>query len=154
MAEIKRTDNDILFPVIEETIKSGTDVKLKVSGTSMYPLVGSRRDSVLLTKVKSLKVGDVPLFKRADGKFVLHRIVKIKDGAYGMRGDFEQKIEHPIYPEQIVAVAKGFYRNERYISCESFGYKMYKFFWMHTVKVRPLFLKIPTARGFKKGKKS
>ncbi len=154
MAEIKKTDNDVLFPIIEETIKSGTDIKLKVSGTSMYPLVGSRRDSVLLTKAEELKVGDVPLFKRADGKFVLHRIVKIRDGAYGMRGDFEQKTEYPIHKEQIIAVAKGFYRNERYISCENFWYKMYKFFWMHTVVIRPCIIKILKLRGMKKAKKS
>ena len=154
MAEIKKTDNDILFPVIEETINSGTDVKLKVSGTSMYPLVGSRRDSVLLTKVKELKVGDVPLFRRDDGKFVLHRIVKIENGAYGMRGDFEQKIEYPVMPDAIVAVAKGFYRNEKYISCENFWYKMYKFFWMRTVAIRPFIIKILQTRGVKKAKKS
>lgn len=154
MAEIKKTDNDILFPVIEETINSGTDVKLKVSGTSMYPLVGSRRDSVLLTKVKELKVGDVPLFKRDDGKYVLHRIVKIKNGAYGMRGDFEQKIEYPVMPDAIIAVAKGFYRNEKYISCENFWYKMYKFFWMRTVAIRPFIIKILKTRGVKKAKKS
>lgn len=154
MAEIKKTDNDILFPVIEETINSGTDVKLKVSGTSMYPLVGSRRDSVLLTKAEKLEVGDVPLYKRDDGKFVLHRIVKIENGAYGMRGDFEQKIEYPVMPDAIIAVAKGFYRHERYISGDSFWYKVYKFFWMHTVAIRPLVIKILKLRGLKKAKKS
>lgn len=154
MAEIKKTDNDILFPVIEETVKSGTDVKLKVSGTSMYPLVGSRRDSVLLTKAEKLKVGDVPLYKRDNGKIVLHRIVEIRDGAYGMRGDFEQKIEFPIHKDQIIAVAKGFYRHEHFISCESFWYKVYKSFWMHTVAIRPLLIKILKLRGVKKAKKS
>lgn len=154
MTEIKKTDNDILFPIIEETVNSGTDVKLKVSGTSMYPLVGSRRDSVLLTKAGNLKVGDVPLYKREDGRFVLHRIVQIRDGAYGMRGDFEQKVEYPIKIDQIIAVAKGFYRNERYISCDSFWYKMYKFFWMRTVAIRPFFIKILKLRGAKKRKKS
>ena len=154
MAEIKKTDNDILFPVIEETVKSGTDVKLKVSGTSMYPLVGSRRDSVLLTKAEDLKVGDVPLYKRDNGKFILHRIVKIENGAYGMMGDFEQKLEYPVYKEQIIAVAKGFYRHEHFISCESFWYKVYKFFWMRTVAIRPLLIKILKFRGAKKAKKS
>ncbi len=154
MAEIKITDLEALFPVIEESLNSGADVKLKISGTSMYPLVGSRRDSVLLTKADELKVGDVPLFRRTDGRFVLHRIVKIKDGLYGMRGDFEQKIEYPIEREQIVAVAKGFYRNERYIACGNFWYKVYKVFWMHTVPIRPFLIKILKIRGAKKQKKS
>ena len=153
MKKIKIADIDTLYPIIEETVNSGNDIKIKVSGYSMYPLVASRRDSVLLTKAENIKKGDVPLFKRTDGSFILHRVVGIKDGAYQMRGDYEQKIEYPIYPEQVVAVAKGFYRNEKYISCDSFWYKLYSYIWMNTVFIRPLMLKILAIRGARKRKK-
>ena len=152
MSQIKKTDIEAILPVILEKIKEGGSVKLKISGFSMYPLVASRRDSVLLTEADEIKKGDVPLFKRADGSYVLHRIVGIKDGAYKVRGDYEQKIEYPVYPEQIVAKAKGFYRNERYINCEGFGYKVYKMFWMNTAWLRPFMLKIMAIRAAKKRK--
>lgn len=135
-------ESDVLFSVVEETVKSGGSIKIKISGFSMYPLVTSRRDSVLLTKADKIKKGDVPLIKRDDGSFVLHRVVGIKNGTFMLRGDYEQKIEYPVNPDQVIAVAKGFYRKEKYIDCDSFLYKMYTFFWMNTVAIRPVILKI------------
>lgn len=155
MNNVRKTDMETLYPLIEATISTGGSVKLKVSGFSMYPLVSSRRDSVVLVKADEIKKGDVPLFKRADGSYILHRVVGIKDGAYKVRGDYEQKIEYPIYPHQVVAVAKGFYRKERYISCDSFGYKLYKAFWMNSVVFRPLmFTLISILTRNKKSKKN
>jgi len=150
---IRKTDNDILMPLVLESVERGDNAKLKVAGFSMYPLVSSRRDSVLLTKADKIKKGDVPLFKRDDGSFVLHRIVGKKSGAYFTMGDYEVKKEYPVYPEQIVAKAKGFYRKEKYISCDSFVYKIYKAFWMNTAWMRPLLLKLLAIRSEKKGKK-
>ena len=140
MSEIKQTDMETMLPLIEATISSGGSVKLKVSGFSMYPLVSSRRDSVLLAKADDIKVGDVPLYKRSDGSYILHRIVGKKNGAYVTMGDYETKKEYPVNPEQIVAKAVGFYRKERFIDCKSDLYKIYKFFWTHTLFLRPFLL--------------
>lgn len=140
MAEIKQTDMETMFPLIEATISSGGSVKLKVSGFSMYPLVSSRRDSVLLVEADNIKVGDVPLYKRSDGSYILHRIVGKKNGAYVTMGDYETKKEYPVYTEQIVAKAAGFYRKDEFIDCKSKKYRIYRFFWTHTLFLRPLFL--------------
>ena len=142
MNNIRMTDADVLFSLAEESMKNGNDVKVKIAGFSMYPLVTSRRDSVLLTKCEKIKKGDVPLIKREDGSFVLHRVVDIKDGYLKLCGDYEQKAEYPVNPEQIIAVAKGFYRKEKYISCDSKNYKLYTFLWMNTIAIRPVILKI------------
>ncbi len=138
---VKKTDMGALYPLIEPIISRGGTVKMKVTGYSMYPLVGSRRDSVLLGKADQLRIGDVSLFQRSDGSFILHRIVGEKDGAFYFCGDYETKKEYPVYPNQIVAVAKGFYRNERFISCDSFLYKLYCIFWRGTFRIRPFLLR-------------
>lgn len=153
MKKIKIAESEALFSFTEETVANGGSIKIKIAGYSMYPLVASRRDSVLLTKAQKIKKGDVPLIKRDDGSFVLHRVVGIKDGALMLRGDYEQKIEYPINPERVIAVAKGFYRNEKFISCDSFLYKLYTFFWMNTVAIRPVFLKLLAIRSNIKGKR-
>lgn len=142
MKNIKLTEADLLFSVVEETVANGGSIKIKIAGFSMYPLVTSRRDSVLLTKADKIKKGDVPLIKREDGSYVLHRVVGVKDGYFALRGDYEQKIEYPVNPEQVIAVAKGFYRKDKYVSCDSFLYKLYTFFWMNTIAIRPVTLKI------------
>lgn len=130
-----------LYPLIAPIIRQGGTVKMKVTGYSMYPLVSSRRDSVLLGKCGKLKIGDVPLFQRKDGSFVLHRIVGAKDGAYMLMGDYETKREYPVYPHQIVAVAKGFYRKDRFWPCDGFRYKLYSTFWRKTACIRPFLLR-------------
>ena len=122
-------------------IEEGKTVKLTVTGYSMYPLVSSRRDSVLLKKAETLSVGDVPLFQREDGSYILHRIVKKKDGFFATMGDYETKQEYPVKPKQVVAKAVGFYRKERYIDCNSAGYRIYSFLWRKTVPIRPFLLK-------------
>jgi len=154
VAEIKKTDIDILMPLVLESVEQGGNAKLKVSGFSMYPLVSSRRDSVLLEKAIDIKVGDVPLFKRDDGSFVLHRIVGKKNGAYFTMGDYEVEKEYPVYPEQIVAKAKGFYRKEKYIDCKSVKYRIYRFFWTHTLFLRPFLLNFFADAGKKKKRKN
>ncbi len=152
MSNVKKTDIDALMPIVLESINSGNSARIKISGFSMYPLVTNWRDSVVLTKAADIKKGDVPLIRRPDGSYVLHRVVKIKDGKLGLRGDYEQKIEYPVSPEDVVAVASGFYRNGKLISCQSFGYKVYKAFWMNTVWLRPLMLKILAIRSANKQK--
>ena len=139
---VKRTEMAALYPLIEPIIRRGDTVKMKVTGYSMYPLVGSRRDSVLLGKADRVRVGDVALFQRNDESFILHRIVGKKDGAFCFCGDYETKKEYPVYQNQILAVAKGFYRNERFVSCDSFLYKLYCFCWRGTFWIRPLLIRV------------
>ena len=55
MRNIKITESEALFPIVEETVKGGGSIKIKIAGYSMYPLVASRRDSVLLTKADKIK---------------------------------------------------------------------------------------------------
>lgn len=151
---IKQTDADTLMALAIPMIEQGKTVKLTVTGISMYPLVYTRRDAVLLAKADSIKVGDVPLYQRPNGKYVLHRILKEKDGAYGIMGDSEIKMEYPVYPEQIRAKAIGFYRKGRYIDCNSLPYKAYSFFWRHTVKIRPYLIKTIIKMAGKRNKRA
>jgi len=140
--KVRTTEMAELFSVIAPILERGDTAKIKVSGFSMYPLLSSRRDSVLLTKCDQVKVGDVPLYQRDDGSFVLHRIMREENGAYALMGDNELKEEYPVYPDQIVAVAKGFYRKERFLPCDGFLYRLYSLFWRKTVKWRPFLLEM------------
>ena len=138
---IKRADAENLMALVLPMLEEGKTVRLTVTGFSMYPLVSSRRDSVLLKKADSFSVGDVPLFQREDGSYILHRIVKEKNGSYATMGDYETQEEYPVKPEQILAKAVGFYRKERFIDCNSIGYRLYSFLWRKMAPIRPLLLK-------------
>ena len=47
-------------------------------GYSMYPLIKSREDILHIISATEFRKGDVALYKNDDGKYILHRILKIK----------------------------------------------------------------------------
>ena len=97
-----------LLPFIEEAFNRGLDFQIPITGTSMNPLLYQNRDFVKIVKPYSpLKTGDIPLYRRADGTFVLHRVVGIKEnGEYIMCGDNQFILEYGITDKNIIGVAK------------------------------------------------
>ena len=125
-----------ISPVLEETIMSGIDVKLTVTGNSMFPTLRSKRDSVLISKdYDSLKKYDIPLYKRDNGEYILHRVIKIKNGMFCANGDNQYTVEENIPEASVIGVVKEIYRGDKTILCYSFRYKIYSIFW---VAVRPM----------------
>ena len=103
-----------IIPLITDAVSSGKDIKLTVTGYSMYPLLESMSDSVVLTKPGKISKYDVVLFKRADGSHILHRVIKIKNGVMTIAGDNETKKEYPVYEKDVEAKMKAFERNGKY----------------------------------------
>lgn len=115
-----------IVPMIEDAIKDGGEFRLITAGTSMLPMLRDRKDTVILRKVEGkLKKYDLPLYKRADGSFVLHRIVGIGKDGYKMSGDNHPMIEYPVKEEQIIAVVTGFIKDGKLTQTNSFGYRFY-----------------------------
>ena len=107
-----------LQPIIDDCFAQGLDVTFTVTGNSMQPLFEHNRDQAVLTKAdpNELKPGDIPLYIRKSGQYVLHRIARVENGAYTMVGDAQVALEKGIRPEQIVGSSRV-YRKGRYIDC-------------------------------------
>ncbi len=99
---------ETLLPFIEEAFNRGLDFQIPITGTSMNPLLYQNRDFVKIVKPDlPLKLGDIPLYRRADGTFVLHRVVGIKqNGEYIMCGDNQFILEFGITDKNIIGIAK------------------------------------------------
>jgi hypothetical protein len=69
-------------------------VAVPVAGTSMVPFLRDG-DTVYLDLPDSpLKKGDIVLYTRANGRYILHRIQRVlPDGGYVMVGDAQQELE-------------------------------------------------------------
>ena len=80
-------------------------------GDSMYPLIREGNLLVIEAVKEPLKVGDIPLYKRDSGQYVLHRIVEIKNGKYWMKGDNRTGVEKGIADRHIIGVLTGIVRN-------------------------------------------
>ena len=142
--EKKRVNLAEMLPIIEETLAAGGTVKLPITGTSMLPLLYCGRDTVTLTAVTSpLKKYDLPLYRRKDGAFVLHRVVKVQaDGTYTMCGDNQWVKEPNIHDEQLVGVVCEITRNGKTVSVQKKTYKLYTRVWHLLLPVRKYLVKL------------
>ncbi len=108
-------------------------IVVNITGTSMLPLLKENRNTVLLIKPnRPIRKKDVLLYKRLDGTFVLHRLLKIKNNSYVMCGDHQWQLEYNVQKNQIIGVMEGYYRKEKYISIASKMYRIYCFFHTKT----------------------
>ncbi len=137
-----------LSNIFAEVLKNGGSFKLKVKGMSMYPLIRSNVDSVVLKAKPDVKKYDIVLYKRNNSAYVLHRIVKAKNGAFWLAGDFETSKEYPVYPQQIVAAVTSIWRGDREISCNSMFYQLYARVWVFIMPFR--FTVVRSLRRMKK----
>ena len=123
----------------------GRTVSLLAKGRSMSPLLKDGVDKVILARCedpKKLKKRDLPLYHRPDGRYVLHRIVKVTDSGFWMCGDAQWTIEKEIPFENIDAVAVGFIKGDKKISTDNIGYRLYSFFWVLARPLRGILLRV------------
>lgn len=125
-----------ILPLMQERLAAGESVQFTPQGTSMRPTIYGGRDQVVLSPLpERLKKYDLPLYRRDNGQFVLHRIVKAGD-SYTCVGDNQFELETGIRPDQMIALATGFYRKGKYYRVDGLGYRVYIRIWHWTRPVR------------------
>ena len=118
---------DDLYPVLSEVIASGGEFRLYPRGTSMMPLLREGRDSVALVAPDRIKRGDILLYRREDGQFVLHRLLRIeKDKTLTFCGDNQSRLEKGIAPDAVIARVAYFWRDDKRVSPKSLRYLTYR----------------------------
>lgn len=86
---------------------------LPVTGGSMHPLLREGDLVRLEQPAGAWRPGDVILYQREDGRYVLHRIVRIRKGLLLCCGDHQARGE-TVRPEQVLARAEARGRNGRW----------------------------------------
>ena len=94
-------------------------------GDSMYPLIQPRDLLVIQRCDGRLKRLDIPLYKRDNGQYVLHRIVKKHSDGYVMCGDNRTSLEYGITDRHILGVLTQIIRDNKRISVYSAKYRLY-----------------------------
>lgn len=140
--------NDIkleqLLPLLTEQLEMGKSVRFHPEGRSMLPMLRPAKDSVVLAAItEPIKKYDITLYRRDNGQFVLHRIVKI-GATYTAVGDHHLNLEQGIRPDQMIAKVVSFTRNGKERSVSAFGYRVYCIFWYYTRPLRKILYHILT----------
>ena len=125
-----------LMPLIREILNSGKSVRILPRGISMLPMLRQGIDSVVLSPApQTLKKYDLPLYRRDDGRYILHRVIGVSD-TYTCMGDNQFEEETGVRRDQILALVTGFYRGENYHSVEEPLYRLYCRLWHYSLPVR------------------
>lgn len=129
---------DDIIDIISEKLSAGGTVTFTPKGRSMLPLLRDGEDVVVLSKPPGkLHLFDIPLYKRKNGSYVLHRVVNFdKDGSYVLCGDNQFALEHGVRDEDIIGVVTAFYRKGKAYSVSSLSYRFYINLWFYTRYIR------------------
>lgn len=124
---------------IEEILKIEGVYVSTTAGVSMYPMLRNRRDTIIISTCEGrLKRFDVPLYRRGND-YVLHRIIYADDTNYIIRGDNCYSKEYNVTDEKIIGVLTGFYRGNKMVNMDGFGYKAYVRIWHALYPIRYVF---------------
>ena len=112
-------------------------VPVTVSGTSMTPFLDPGDTVFLDLPDAPAKPGDVILFTRPDGQYVLHRVVGFfPDGSLELLGDAQQRTE-PVRPAQIRAIVTGLRRGSKHLDSTSLRWRFFRGPWRYIRRARP-----------------
>ena len=116
-----------MLPLIEDQLNKGGEVRFSPNGTSMLPLLRQGIDEVVIAKYNGgLRKFDIPFYRRKNGQFVLHRLVKkTKNGEYFMCGDHQSELESGITDENIIGVVSRIHRGNKVIRSGSLSFYLW-----------------------------
>ena len=135
---VKPLEPEQLMEPLLELLEETEAVPLVISGSSMTPFLVHGRDTVYLSKVKQpLRRGDMVLYRRDGGSYILHRIFRVEAGGYTMVGDAQTRLEPGIRQDQVLAVVTAVRRKGKLLQKGSFWWDFFEKVWIRMVPLRP-----------------
>lgn len=140
-----QVENHLLMQEITRMFneKGKQSVTFVVRGYSMRPFLEDRRDKVMLIPPRTPRVGDVVLAAIGEKVYALHRVIKIEDGIYTMRGDGNPlSMKEQFREADIIGIAQAFIRKGKVVPTAGFKWQVYSFAWKMLTPFRRILLAI------------
>lgn len=126
--EVCRIPMEALYSILETQLQLG-EAQLPVTGISMTPTIRGGRDFVRLRRLdRPAKRGDILLYRRENGQFILHRVLKGGE-VLTCCGDRQLETE-TVKSEQALAVVIAICRKGRWFAVTTPLYRLYAALWM------------------------
>lgn len=106
----------------------------EVTGYSMYPFLIPNKHKVIIAKTNKINLYDCILYKDTNNKYILHRVIDIKDNYYVVRGDNTLVIEK-IPKENVLGILTQYYDLN---NCIDVDYELNKKYYNKSIKTLPL----------------
>lgn len=116
------------YPLIIEAFEENKTFTFPVNGKSMQPLLHAD-DVVEITAIDSVRMGDILLYRRNNGQFVLHRVRKIQPDGFTFVGDHQAVVEKNITSSQLIGKVISYKKQgkDKQYLLKGIRYSMYKF---------------------------
>lgn len=135
-AEQKEVRLEYLMPLIQSQLAAGKTVRFRPQGVSMLPMLRPGVDEVEISPLpERLKKYDLPLYRRQNDHFVLHRVIAVGD-TYTCIGDNQFKPEPGLQHSQMIALVTAFYRGKKRYTVDVWHYRLYCRLWHCSRPVR------------------
>ncbi|MCR4804378.1 MAG: S24/S26 family peptidase [Clostridia bacterium] len=111
-------------------------------GISMWPLIRPGRDVIEISeRTEPLKPFDAVVYKDGQGRYVLHRVIRIDGDTYDILGDNNWRMERSVKDGQIIGVLTAVLRDgSRRVDFSSVKYKLYLLLWCRLYPIRTCLL--------------
>ena len=115
------------LPLMEAAFEAGVPFRFFPRGTSMLPMLRQGIDQVSIVSLQTRRprVGDVILYRRSNGTFVLHRAVGKDEDGFICCGDNQWILERGISEDALVGVLEGYFKDGKWVSAEDKAYHRY-----------------------------
>ena len=143
--KLRTIEPEDLMPKLPQLLQQAEAVPLVISGNSMSPFLVHGRDKVYLSKLtRPPKRGDMILYRRKNGRYILHRIYRVREGQYDLIGDGQLVIERGICHEQILATVCAVHRKGKLLRKGNLCWEFFEHVWLALVPWRGRILRLYT----------
>lgn len=140
--EVRKIPPEELLPQYEILLAQGqTDLPLVITGHSMHPFLVNGRDTVFLSPlVDAPRRGEMVLYRRDSGQYVLHRVYRVQKDGYTMVGDGQSRTEKGVRHDQMIATVHRVMRKGKLLQKGSFLWWVFEKPWLLLLSLRPRLL--------------
>lgn len=127
---------------LEAQVRSGKPVISFTVGDSMEPLLQNRASRVVICRAdRPLCPGELPLYRRPNGQFIMHRIIRTDAANYYTRGDNRCGLE-TVPRGWVLGVVTEIYRGDWHFSVNDPLYRAYVAVWNFLYPLRWVVYKV------------
>ena len=134
--EKKIIPNELLLGEVSRLVADGETVTIMTKGSSMLPFIVGGRDSVVLRKTDTLRIGMIALAFVDGCRYVLHRIISVEGDVVTLMGDGNIAGVERCRICDIKAVAVQILTPRKHIDCMSRSHLRQAAIWKSMLPVR------------------
>lgn len=138
--QTKTMDPEILLEEYRRLLQEDPSIDalpLVITGNSMSPFLINGRDTVYLSRLTHpVRRGDMLLYQRENGNYVLHRVFKAEPESLTMIGDAQTILEPGIRRERVIAIVTRVERKGKLLGPGSFWWGFFEKIWIRIISLR------------------